>query len=211
MRFTLKNAHLVFLSFTFLIILLGCSEPNSEPTTYEIGDIGPAGGVVFYIDESDSFDWTYLEVAPNGWNGEADDPAADWWDGIGEAHEVGTSADIGAGESNTIDIANYISTGGGHAPAEFCETFVMNSDDDWWLPSKGEAQELFGNLSHEQLVSIGLAYADNAYVKYYWTSTERDSYPINDAWQYTNSFTNGVIGMTRSKTNSGFYRPIHSF
>ena len=33
---------------------------------YEVGDFGPAGGWVFYVDEEDQFeDWDYLEVWPH--------------------------------------------------------------------------------------------------------------------------------------------------
>ena len=30
---------------------------------YEVGDVGPAGGWIFYVDSLDQFDWDYLEVA----------------------------------------------------------------------------------------------------------------------------------------------------
>ena len=31
---------------------------------FEIGDVGPAGGLIFYIDEAEEFEWTFLEAAP---------------------------------------------------------------------------------------------------------------------------------------------------
>ena len=31
---------------------------------YALGDTGPAGGHVFFVDEENQYDWTYLEAAP---------------------------------------------------------------------------------------------------------------------------------------------------
>ncbi|MFP4211116.1 MAG: hypothetical protein ACLFR8_07730, partial [Alkalispirochaeta sp.] len=37
-------------------------EEGSDDVTYAIGDEGPAGGRIFYIDETDKHDWTYIEA-----------------------------------------------------------------------------------------------------------------------------------------------------
>ena len=60
----------------FLIILtLFASASLSTPTavaatkTYEVGDITPTGGTVFYVLPSETVSqWHYLEVAPDNWN-----------------------------------------------------------------------------------------------------------------------------------------------
>jgi uncharacterized repeat protein (TIGR02543 family) len=54
---------------------------NADTTLYakwrliEVGDIGPAGGYIFF--ENDNYlieGWRYLEAAPEGWSGEEEDP-----------------------------------------------------------------------------------------------------------------------------------------
>lgn len=52
----------------FALLLMFSVSPASAKT-YKIGDVGPRGGVVFYVlhPETQSL-WHYLEVAPNNWN-----------------------------------------------------------------------------------------------------------------------------------------------
>lgn len=69
---------------------------------YAIGDTGPAGGIIFYIDEANEFDWMYLEAAPYGWHNGKDDPLFHW---AGRGIATGaTSWNIGAGKENTETI-----------------------------------------------------------------------------------------------------------
>jgi DNA polymerase III sliding clamp (beta) subunit (PCNA family) len=85
--------------------------------SYEVGDIGPSGGYIFYVDTVDDFDWTYLEAAPYGWyqgatdsNGAYsgdDDPSFEWgsYGYIVSPSARGTA--IGTGETNTANIVSY--------------------------------------------------------------------------------------------------------
>ena len=42
---------------------------TAHAKTYKIGDIGPRGGVVFYVlDPETQSLWHYMEVSPNNWN-----------------------------------------------------------------------------------------------------------------------------------------------
>ena len=45
--------------------ILGCSNPSLSAKTYVVGDIGPAGGMIFYVKGSITNGWQYLEVAPS--------------------------------------------------------------------------------------------------------------------------------------------------
>ena len=46
--------------FFTLLLAVSCLTAVGQ---YEVGDVGPAGGWIFYVDSLDEFDWDYLEVA----------------------------------------------------------------------------------------------------------------------------------------------------
>ena len=119
---------------------------------YEVGETGPAGGIVFYDKGSYSDGWRYLEVAP---------ASTEWtskpWGGFGTA--VGTAAQgtaIGTGEANTQaivaaygDIEPYASR------TDYAAKLAADLDhggyDDWFLPSRDELNEMYENLHEEGL------------------------------------------------------------
>jgi len=68
--------------------------------TYEIGDVGPAGGWIFYI----SGGTTYYEAAPYDLN----DPFINW-SNIQNVAVTGTGTAIGTGASNTTKIIEQLS------------------------------------------------------------------------------------------------------
>jgi len=105
---------------------------------YAIGDTGPAGGIIFYIDEADAHSWTYLEVAPQ---------STEWtsrvWGGFGTTVSGADGTSIGTGEQNTIDIVTQFGTsepyeGKTDYAAKLCSDLVIRGYDDWYLPSKDE-------------------------------------------------------------------------
>ena len=154
--------------------------------TYSIGDIGPAGGIIFYDCDADNNSgnadnltsstcgWRYLEAAsediglsvfgyyrPNGTN-----------------ITVGTSTDIGAGEANTKALVDamgkeaYTKTKGDKKSdtyaAKLCSDYSVTYDgvtyDDWFLPSKDELNLLYYNLQEKGL--------GNFEKSAYWSSSE---------------------------------------
>ena len=136
---------------------------------YEIGDTGPAGGIVFYDKGSYSDGWRYLEAAPASreWT---DKP----WGGYGT--EVGTAAQgtaIGTGAANTQAIVGEY---GNNEPyddrsdyaAKLCDDLDYGGYSDWFLPSKDELDLMFQNL-HQ---AAGLGHFASAY---YWSSSESDA------------------------------------
>jgi hypothetical protein len=74
---------------------------------YAIGDTGPAGGMIFYIDEDDEFDWTYLESAPAGWYDTDSDPGSIWGSDIYIVGSEASGQAIGDGVRNTASIVEF--------------------------------------------------------------------------------------------------------
>ncbi|HEY8519936.1 MAG TPA: DUF1566 domain-containing protein [Gammaproteobacteria bacterium] len=98
---------------------------------YKVGDVGPAGGIVFYDKGDDAGGWRYLEAAPKAWSG-AHDPWVTW--GCA-GMVVGTNATaIGAGKAST---AALVAAGCSDA-ARMAAEAVINGHDDWFLPSRDE-------------------------------------------------------------------------
>jgi hypothetical protein len=113
--------------------LLGGSETHLH---YEIGDIGPAGGIVFYITDSGSHGF---EAAPTD-QAIPFSPGAAWGCfGTGITGANGTA--IGTGAQNTDDIlAGCVEAG---IAARFAGDFSLNGYTDWFLPSRDELNELY--------------------------------------------------------------------
>jgi uncharacterized repeat protein (TIGR02543 family) len=130
---------------------------------YSVGDVGPAGGLVFYDKGSFSDGWRYLEAAP-----------ADQSTGTAYGRSTGsaTSSDIGSGKANTY----YLMSHGMDVPAaQACWLLDLGGYSDWFLPSLDEL-----NLMFTSLYLNGLGGFTN--LAYYWSSTEpanNQCYAIN--------------------------------
>ena len=127
----------------------GASEDNTDyvdydcdgfPTAppYAIGDYGPAGGIVFHLDN----DTAGLEAAPVD---QDDGTGAEWgcyYTNIWGAD--GTS--VGTGAQNTLDMlaaACLPSFDGNDLAADLVAAYSLNGFDDWSLPSITELNLLF--------------------------------------------------------------------
>jgi hypothetical protein len=123
---------------------------------YEIGDTGPAGGLVFYDRGAIADGWRYLEAAPT----DQSDGVA-WYNGT----HILTGADetaIGSGSANTDAI--IAAQGTGSYAAQICADLDLGGYDDWFLPSADELDAMFDNLAHYGLGSFS--------AEIYWSSTE---------------------------------------
>ena len=136
---------------------------------YEIGDTGPAGGIIAYIVQDDSINWIYLEVAP---------PSTTWSDKVwgGYGTYVGTSSNsarrLGKGKSNTIKIVNKYGSAEPYAnksnyAARLCSNLEYGGYSDWFLPSYWELMSIADNLGSAGLVDF--------YSDWYWSSSEIDA------------------------------------
>ena len=160
--------------------------------TYEVGDTGPAGGIIFYDDEADGedkiADARFLEAAP---------AATEWsnkqWGGYLTLVD-GTEWGIGTGEANTQAIVSAL--GSGDYAARLCYDLSHGGYDDWFLPSYGEL-----NLMYENRTAIG-GFTDY----YYWSSTEHSSIRA-----YRQLFSNGSQTFVDKNIASFRVRAIRSF
>ena len=123
---------------------------------YAVGDTGPAGGIVFYDKGSYSDGWRFLEAAKSNQATSAE------WGGYGTS--VGeTSTGIGSGKANTEKIVQAL--GDGNYAAKICDDLVLGGQDDWFLPSKDELNELY-----KQKSTVG-GFTSSTY----WSSSEASS------------------------------------
>ena len=181
---------------------------NGGSKVYNIGDTGPAGGLVFYDKGYYSDGWRYLEAAQTN--------IGRYVFGYYRPDEtnnnmVGTAPVIGAGRYNTerlvelMDIEGKVySSSSGESTAEYaakkCLDYSYGGYDDWFLPSKDELNVMYNNLQDNGLGS----FSTNTY---YWSSFEDDG---GNAW--CQDFRSGsqywVFG---DRENSYYVRPVRAF
>ena len=154
---------------------------------YEVGDTGPAGGVIFYGDADYG---TYFEAATS------DQAGTSAWSNINNA-AIGLAAQgwsIGTGATNTIGITDQV--GHTNSAAKKCFDLSLGGKADWFLPSYQELVALYNNKA-----VIG-GFADAIY----WSSTENDA---TEASGY--DFLNGAGGSSTKNTATFRVRCIRSF
>ena len=120
---------------------------------FVIGDTGPAGGKVFYVDATGAHG---LEAAPVD---QTNDSGLATWGCLGTSIP-GTSTAVGTGAANTTLIIAGCAEA--NTAAKVAHAYSLNGYTDWYLPSKDELA-----LLYEQKTVVG-AFAND----YYWSSTE---------------------------------------
>ena len=163
-----------------------------------VGDTGPGGGTIFYVDLTRVEGSQYFEAACAGWSdgtcGGSDltDPTAQWgcaWTSITGADGTG----IGTGEQNTTDIVTGCATAG--IAARRANDLWLGGQSDWFLPSKDELNQMYIRRT-----AIGGFSAD-----YYWSSSE---YGEGIAWyQY---FADGSENANNTSVTA-YVRPVRAF
>jgi TolB-like protein len=123
----------------------GGNTRGSAGKTYKIGDIGPAGGIVFYDKGVFSGGWRYLEAAPV-----ETEFTAPW-----SAHEEyvqSISTAVGSGKRNTELIVERLrQLGEDGSAAQVCVSLNFDGYKDWFLPSKDELDLMYKNLKRKRL------------------------------------------------------------
>jgi hypothetical protein len=88
-----------------------CRSFTANAGAYALRDVGPAGGLIFYIDGT-----TYYEAAPY------DQSTSKAWSNITEMAIGGTGTAIGTGKQNTLDIINQ--AGHTDSAAKLCNDLI---------------------------------------------------------------------------------------
>lgn len=156
---------------------------------YNIGDNGPAGGIVFYITDGGLHG---LEAAPVG------QPTAPWGcHGTNISGAKGTA--VGTGAQNTAAIVAGCAESG--IAAKIADAYSLGGFKDWFLPSKDELNMLY----------VATAQPDNG-IGTYWTSTqvvEGGKKPEN--WAYFVTYYFSIWVDNTLKTTLYGVLPIRSF
>lgn len=114
-----------------------------------VGDTGPGGGTVFYVDTNRAARSQYWEAAPTRWKtGATGDPVAGWGC-YGTAIRTGTG--IGTGAANTAAVVARC--GDAETAAELAAGYSGGGRSDWFLPSKDELNQLC-KYAHGQSAAV---------------------------------------------------------
>ena len=197
-----------------------------------VGDTGPGGGIVFYVQEAGgtfacgatlASTCKYLEVAPNTWDGGSADPTKLWAVAAHQSSDIATIANettayndalgIGLGYKNSLAIVgqgNDTTTAAGAARA-----YGGGSKSDWYLPTTAELN-LLCQWARNVVQSVttpctggtlntGTGASGGFSSSSYWSSSE---YVANFAWvQY---FGDGYQ-FSRGKSATAYVRPVRAF
>jgi len=187
--------------------------------TCVVGDTGPGGGIVFYVHSSGTFacgptrnlTCTYLEAAPENWNGDGGDPQKAW-SGNTSSTVGGTSREIGYGYQNTIAA---VAQGSGGNTADravtLADSYANNGKSDWYLPSRDELNELCKYARTQTTGNTAVSCASTGTLRSgfgsssYWSSSEFDG-----TRAFSRSFSSGSAD-DYPKTNTYRVRPIRAF
>jgi hypothetical protein len=162
----------------------------TEPTaaTYNLGDTGPAGGIIFYDKGNYLNGWRYMEAAPTDQS-----TNSTWYNGTYFITGA-TGTAIGTGITNTTTIVS--SQGVGSYAAEICDSLVLGGCDDWFLPSKDELSLIMNNVN--RMILGGGFRGDD----WYWSSSESNKYyawaihadgsPIQEGYKITPCYIRAI-------------------
>jgi hypothetical protein len=117
-------------SYTFTMPAYGVTVSAEFVKLYAWGDIGPAGGRIFYVASDYSLGWRYMEIAPSNASDSARFYSARWL-------YADTGFEVGTGFDGTNYICSQIGTTGPYA-AQLCYNAEIGGYDDWFLPATME-------------------------------------------------------------------------
>lgn len=182
----MKISKLLFYAFLTLCFN-ACSKNQTNPILQENNSVavGKAyqGGIIAYVDQTGKHG---IIAAPM-------DQGTVIWGCVGTVLTGADGIGINTGKQNTLDILNGCNMAG--IAAKHCDNLVLNTYDDWYLPSKNELKELYANK-----LIIG-----NFNDGFYWSSSETSS---NSAWGQ--SFLDGLQN-EESKDLTLSVRAVRSF
>lgn len=163
----------------------------------KIGEIGPAGGTIFFVDNLRQYPWDYLEAAPK------DASVSDWCSNTtARLSSVTGSGVIGLGQSETAKMIQVCTEGAANSiNLPIVDNIALPSTAvssvNWYLPSVNELQMLQANIGAKLGWKKGAAD--------YWTSTDSSD---TQAW-----IVNGTNGVATPVDKTAFkaIRAIRAF
>ena len=182
---------------------------STKKTSYNIGDDGPGGGIVFYYSE-EGFDvyqadgsvrrCNYLEVS------KIEVANVSWCSkkSGSDCCSINTNTGLGFGKMNTYKIINGKHSEGivssTNCAAKVCAEYstTQTAKGDWFLPSTDELNLLYKNLG-TRILAI-------ATETYHWSSSERNN---NGAW--FQRFSDGSQHGLDLKSHTYSVRAIRAF
>ena len=173
--------------------------------TCQVGDIGPGGGKIFYVASTTftqlgatgfmcSTACKYLEAAPTSGTNAWTAGSTYAWSAITDTAIGTTSAAIGTGFKNTLDMVSQSNTSGKAGTASRAYR-GPNNLTDWFLPSKDELNQIY----------LGRATVGDFSGYSYWSSTERSA---ANAWLQNSGDGNQL---DNGKSGEAWVRPIRAF
>jgi DUF1680 family protein len=131
---------------------------------YAIGDVGPAGGFIFYDNPNHAKDgWRYLEAAP------FDQSAGAKWGCFRQLIAGARGTAIGTGRQNTSDMLAACTEP--VSAAQLCANLSVNGVRGWFLPSRDELTLMYRNLRASGLVDFRESGAVDNFT--YWASSQQ--------------------------------------
>ena len=200
-------------------------------STCAVGDIGPGGGIVFYVAStffispvsSCATNCLYLEAASQSWGNRgitcgtigtaAVDPKCAWSGNIGTLlGDAAQGTAIGTGYGNTLAITTQ-SSGGGTVDraATSARAYTGGSKTDWFLPSRGELNELCKYARTQTTVDTATVCARSGTLRsgfvadYYWSSSENIA-----SSAVLQNFGFGTT-LSTNKNDTYYVRPVRAF
>ncbi len=211
--------------------------------TCVVGNTGLGGGKVFYVTATPFACGSplvlmcrYLEAAPSGWSvanapspsacnfvegTSTSDPGCEW-SGNTTVSVGTTTTGIGTGYKNTDAIINQVDDGNiagdnpGSTPgraATASRAYQGGSQNDWFLPSKDELNELCRYAKMQTTgTNTSCAWGETIRSGFtsdsYWSSSEGTDAPT-DAWAYR--FSDGTLSSPRKYFTWVYVRPVRAF
>ena len=169
-------------------------------TACAVGQQGPGGGVVFMTPSTlGNTTGLFYEAAPSTWSSPSGDPRSAWCNNtdtlLGVASTVeGTGAMDGA--AKTTVMLGVCTSGAANLADAYSVTVNGVVYGDWFLPSKGELNQMYVN----RVVIGGFAFG------YYWSSSEGAA---STAWDQ--HFLDGAQGLALKTDANNYVRPVRAF
>ena len=169
-------------------------------TACAIGLKGPGGGIVFMTPSTlGNTSGLFYEAAPSTWSSPEGDPNSAWCNNTNTLLGIGsTVSGTGAmdGAAKTTVMLGVCTSGAANLAAAYTATVNGVAYGDWFLPSKGELNQMYANQT-------AIGGFDGIY---YWSSSE---YNFKDAWLQV--FLTGQRAFSDKSQATFYVRPIRAF